>query len=273
MNGRRTSTFTSTSIAFFRMGAQATLSYPMSFILSQVGLAAGVVTLFFLNRIISNTPIVANDFLSFAVIGIVGETVVTGALRGLGVELDYAIQQGRLEMLLMEPLPWSAIPAGLALWPMVLSVGQALIALGIGLAFGIRINVSHLLIALPLVALGVLSGLAIGIIAASIRVLAKRSDPVWLAYSIVSGLVAGTTVPINVLPFPLRAISWALPTTYVNDGLRKLLLPDAGAVYGPSGLWSTVILAAAVIPLLVVAVLAFNRSVQVGRRLGVLAGY
>ena len=273
MSGRRKSSLVSTSIAFFRMGAQATFSYPMSFILSQLALAVEIVTFFFLNRIVSNTPIVANNFLSFVVIGTVGQAVVTGALRGLGSELDLAIQQGRLEMLLIEPLRWSAIPAGLALWPIVLSIGQALIALIVGLAFGVRIAVGHLPFALPLVALGILSGLAIGILAASIRILAKRSDPVWLVYFIVSGLMAGTAVPINVLPLPLRAISWSLPTTYVSAGLRKLLLPDAAAVYGPSALWSTVILAAAVIPLAVVAVLAFNRSVQVGRRLGVLAGY
>jgi ABC-type multidrug transport system permease subunit len=255
------------------MGVQATFSYPMNFALSQIGLAVEIVTFSFLNRIVSNTPIVANDFLSFVVIGIVGQAVVTGALRGLGSEMDLAIQQGRLEMLLIEPLRWSAIPAGLALWPIVLSLGQALVALVVGLAFGVGITVSHLPLALLLVALGVLSGLALGILASSIRILAKRSDPVWLLYFIASGLVAGITVPINVLPAPLRAVSWALPTTYVNSGLRKILLPHASAVYGPSGLWSTIILAAAVIPLTIVAVLAFNQSVQVGRRLGVLAGY
>lgn len=259
--------------AFVRMGIQATLSYPMSFLLSQFGIVLTVITVFFLSRIVRNGPIVADHYVAYVVVGLFGQTLVAGALRGVGLEIDAAIQQGRLEMLLIEPVPWAIVPVGLALWPILLSLTEVVVLLAIGLAFGVRMSAAGLALALPLIVLSVLSGLAIGILAASVRILAKRSDPLWVVYNILSGLVGGTSLPINVLPGPLRAVSWLLPTMYADSGLRKLILPHAAHVYGPTGLWATVSLSLAIVPLFVVAVVVFNRSVNTGRRLGVLAGY
>jgi len=259
--------------AFVRMGIQATISYPMSFVLSQSGLVIGVVSVFFLSRIVRSGPNVGGHYLAFVAVGIVGQTLVGGALGGVSLALDQAIQQSRLEMLLIEPLRWWLIPVGLAIWPIILSMGQVVLVLVVAVALGVSILPLGLVEALPLVALGLLSGLALGLLAASLRVLAKRSDPVWLVYNIVSGLVAGTSVPINVLPAPLRALSWLLPTMYVDSGMRKLVLPHAAAVYGPSPLWANLALLLVVVPLAIAGIVAFNRSVDLGRRLGVLAGY
>jgi len=259
--------------AFVRMGIQATISYPMSFVLSQAGLVIGVVTVFFLSRIVRSGPDVGGHYLAFVAVGIVGQTLVAGALQGVSLALDQTIQQGRLEMLLIEPLRWWLIPVGLAIWPMMLTIGEVVLVLVVALALGVSIVPPGLVEALPLVALGLSSGLGLGLLAASVRVLAKRSDPVWLVYNIVSGLVAGTSVPINVLPAPLRALSWLLPTMYVDSGMRKLVLPHAAAVYGPSPLWANLALLLVVVPLAIAGIVAFNRSVGLGRRLGVLAGY
>jgi len=259
--------------AFVRMGIQATISYPMSFVLSQSGLVIGVVGVFFLSRIVRSGPNVGGHYLAFVAVGVVGQTFVGGALQGVSLALDQAIQQSRLEMLLIEPLRWWLIPVGLAIWPMILAIGQVVLVLVVALALGVSIVPLGLVEALPLVALGMSSGLALGLLAASVRVLAKRSDPVWLVYNIISGLVAGTSVPINVLPAPLRALSWLLPTMYVESGMRKLILPHATAVYGPSPLWANLALLLVVLPLAIAGIVAFNRSVDLGRRLGVLAGY
>jgi len=261
------------ALAFLRMGIQATVSYPMSFVLSQFRTVLVVVTTFFLAHIVLSGPIVGDHYLAFAAVGIAAQSLVIGPLRGAGQELDAALQQGRLEMLLIEPIRWPLIPVGLALWPVVLSVGQVVVTLGIAAALGVALLPTGLLLALPLAVLAILSGLAISLLAASVRVLAKRSDPIWVLYELLSGLVGGVAVPINVLPAPLRALSWLMPTMYVGSGLRKLLLPHADAIYGPSGLVATVVLAAVVVPLAVIAAITFNRSVNAGRRLGVLAGY
>jgi ABC-type uncharacterized transport system permease subunit len=259
--------------AFVRMGIQATISYPMSFALSQLGIVITIITVFFLSKIVISGPHVGGDYLAFVAVGIVGQTLVAGAFQGVSLGLDQAIQQGRLEMLLIEPLRWWLIPVGLAIWPMMLTIGEVVLVLAVALALGVSIIPLGLVEALPLVALGLSGGLALGLLAASVRILAKRSDPVWLVYNIVSGLVAGTSVPINVLPAPLRELSWLLPTMYVESGMRKLVLPHAAAVYGPSPLWANLALLLALVPLAIASVVAFNRSVDLGRHLGVLAGY
>lgn len=255
------------------MGFQATTSYPMGFAVSQLGPIAGIIAMFFLQRIVRSGPIVGGNYLSFVVLGVIGQSLVGGAFQGVGIELDAAIQQGRLEMLLIEPIRWPTIPAALGLWPIILSCAQVTLTLCVGIGLGMHISLIGALCAVPLAAAASLSGLGVGVLAGSVRVLAKRSDPVWLIYSIVSGLVGGIAVPINLLPLPLRGLSWCLPTMYVNSGLRKLMMPHAQGIYGPNGLWATVVMWLALVPLATLATIAFNRSVNVGRRLGVLAGY
>lgn len=273
MRGRRSSSLVLTAAAFLRMGFQTTASYPMSFALSQAGTAFSVLGIFFMSRIVRTSPIVADNYVGFVVTGIAGQALVANALQGVGLELDAAIQQGRLETLLIEPIRWPAIPAFLALWPITLSFVQAAATILIGVALGVHVNLLGLLPAVPLVILASLSGLALGVLAGSVRILAKRSDPVWLVYSLLSGLVGGVSVPINVLPPALRALSWCFPTTYVVSGLRKFLLPHAQSVYGLPGAWSLAVLAAIITPLAIVAAACFGKSIQLGRRLGVLAGY
>ncbi|MST32757.1 hypothetical protein GHK86_08485 [Acidimicrobiaceae bacterium USS-CC1] len=273
MSTERHTSLISTARAFVRMGCQATLSYPMSLVLSQLGNGVAVVSLFFLTRIVRDGPDVGHNYLTFVVLGMVGQNLVMSAIFGIGTEMDAAIQQGRLEMLLIEPIRWPIIPAGLALWPMILSLWSSALTIGVGLALGVHLSLLGVVEAIPLAVVASVSGLAIGILAATVRILAKRSDPVFLIYSVLSGLVAGISVPINVLPAPLRALAWALPTMYVSTGLRKLLMANPAGVYGPGALWATLALAAAAVPLAALAIVLFNRSVNVGRKLGVLAGY
>lgn len=259
--------------AFVRMGVQATISYPLSALLAQLGTLTAVVIYFFFSRIIEHGSDVGNDYLTFSTLGLIGQLLLAAAFQGIGNELDYAIQQGRLEMLLIEPLPWAMIPVGLALWPALLGMLQAVVVFGIGLALGVHIVYANLIAGIAFALLGVLAGLVFGVLAGSIRVLSKRSDPIWLLYNLVAAIAAGTTLPINILPTPVRCLAWVVPTMYVNAGMRKVLMPSGGAVYGPPA----IVGAGALVLLVVVggpiALWLFNRSLNAGRRLGVLAGY
>lgn len=266
-------TWIKTARAFFRIGLQSTISYPLNFLLAQAGPLVLVVSFFFLNRIVQHGPFVTSNYMAFVVVGLLGQSLSAGALQGISQELDAAIQQGRLEILLMEPIAWTTVPIGLGIWPTTVAAGQGLLAFGLGLGLGIRINPLGLLEAIPIAALALMSGTALAVLASSVRILAKRSDPVWVVYNLLVSIAGGVAVPINVLPKALRLVSWLLPTTYVNAGLRKLLLPDAQHVYGPGPLWAAAALAVGIVPLAFVAVFAFNRSINTGRRLGVLAGY
>ncbi|MGH9067111.1 MAG: ABC transporter permease [Acidimicrobiales bacterium] len=271
---RRLRGYASAARAFLLMGYQATVSYPMSLVLTQMSLVIGVIAYFFLSAIIrSGSAIVGGSYLTFVTLGLMGQQFLSGGFQGLSIELDRTIQQGRLEMLLIEPISWRLIPVGLALWPVVMSSGTAVVVFLVGTGLGARFNLAQIPVAVAIVALGILAGIAMGVIASSIRVLAKRSDPVWTLYAMAVGLLSGVTIPINVLPAGLRTLSWLLPTTYVNSGVRKALMYHAGHVYGPGPGGAVLALLGFNLVLYPLGLWLFGRSLDVGRRLGILAGY
>jgi ABC-2 type transport system permease protein len=265
-----------TARAFIRLGCQGAISYPLSFVLTQLGTLVTLVLYFFMERIVrSGNPAVGGNFLTFVLLGIVGQQVVMGGFQGLGLELGYAVTQGRLEMLLIEPISWRLIPIGLALWPMLSGVASAIIVFLVGLGLGARMHftVEGAAIAVLLVILGALAGTAMGVVASSVRVLAKRSDPVWTLYLMAGTILAGQVVPINVLPAGIRALAWLLPSTYFNSGIRKALMLHAGHIYGPGPIIAVLILVGFNLVMYPLGVLLVDRSFEAGRRLGVLASY
>jgi ABC-2 type transport system permease protein len=127
--------------------------------------------------------------------------------------------------------------------------------------------------AIVIALLGVVVGLAIGALASSIKVLAKRGDPVLTFYSIAALALSGVYFPIEQLPPYLRWLSYLFVHTYVVSGMRHALLPDTGGLSGPSYGISIAILAATAVFLTPISVWAFGRSMEFGRKMGLLAGY
>jgi ABC-2 type transport system permease protein len=133
------------------------------------------------------------------------------------------------------------------------------------------------LTAVPLAAfvllLGVASGHAVGILAASVKVIAKRGDPIIGLYSLATGLLAGTTFPVQLLPVPLRVLSYCLPPTYVISALRRILMPEGDSLSGPTALQAILMLLVFLAIVYPLALWLYGRSLEFGRKMGLLAGY
>lgn len=259
--------------AFVRMGVRATFSYPLGFALFVLGELISVVSFLFLGHYLRASAAIGPSYLAFASIGLVSSQVVLAGVLGLGTELDAAVQQGRMEMLLIEPVSWRVLPVGLAVWQVVYRVGAALLLFLSAWALGARFRLSGLLVSIVLVLLAAAAGVAVGILAGSVRILSKRADPVAILYALAASLLAGSFVPLNDFPAPLRVLAWVLPTTYLNAGLRKALLAHSAGIYGPTPLAAVALLGSFVAVVLPFSLWLFGRSVEAGRRLGVLAGY
>ncbi len=271
--GRGSRQFLSVIWAFARMGIRSTLSYPLAFVLAQVTTVVQLVGFLFLGRVTKDLAIIGSSYLTFATIGMMASLLSAAGVTGLGLELDYTIQQGRLEMFLIEPIRWRIIPVALAAWPILYRVAGVLLMFFVSWGLGANFTFHELPVVVALSVLGVASGLAIGIAAGAVRVLAKRGDPIATAYALASSVLTGQFVPLNVYPAPLRAIAWVFPNTYLISGLRKALMPDAASIYGPSPVSSLLILSLVCAVLLPASLWIFGRSLETGRRYGVLAGY
>lgn len=259
--------------AFFDMGFSTAIAYPLSMTMSVLQPLVPVVTFFFVAQLVTDGPSVGGDYFTFVVIGYLVMQSYAGALGGFTHEMQTAVQQGRFEMLLVEPVRWSLLPFGLAEWQLASRVAFASLAGGVSLLLGAQIAWGGFPLALVVFVLGMMASLAIGILAGAVGVLSKRSNPVLAVYTLVAGILAGVAFPIELLPTPIRALSWLIPHTYSITAIRRLLLPEGSGVPGPTV--GQAIIALTVFNILFYPVLlwVYGRLMDVGRRTGVLHGY
>ena len=260
--------------AFFRMGWLTAAAYPMSFAISQATTIVPLVVYYFISRIVgTGHGQVGGDYFTFIVIGVASQRLLTGGMAGLGEEIESSIREGRLETLLVQPVDWRVLPLGLAEWPIAWGLINAVALFAISVGLGAHYRAAGFAGLVALVVLGVTATLAVGIVAGALKVLAKRTDPLLTVYGLAAAILSGAFYPLTLLPSGLRALSWAVPDTYLISGARHLLMARGTQVAGP-GPWTAVVALAvfdvAAVPF---ALWLFRRALEYGRAAGVLAGY
>ena len=259
--------------AFFDMGFSTAIAYPMSFGMSLLQPLIPVVTFYFVAQLVTDGPSVGGDYYSFVIIGFLVTQSYGGALGGFAHDMQAAVQQGRFEMYLVEPVRWSLLPFGMAEWQLSSRILYASLAGAVSLLFGADFVWRGLPLALLVFILGMAASLAIGILAGAIGVLSKRSNPVLTIYTMVAGILAGVAFPIELLPTPVRALSWLIPHTYSITAIRRLLLPEGSSVPGPSVAQALIGLTIFNVVFYPAVLWFYNRMMEAGRRTGVLHGY
>jgi hypothetical protein len=91
--------------AFLRMDWLMTRVYPMAFVVLQLQNLVPVVIYYFVAELAgADGPNVGGDYYTFVVLGLIGSQFISAALLGLGSAILRAVQEGRFEMLLIEPV-------------------------------------------------------------------------------------------------------------------------------------------------------------------------
>lgn len=254
--------------AFFRLGFQQELSYPLGFLTSQLSAVIPAFIFYFVARSVDRP-----DYFTFVLVGLIGARFLDAAMRGFSTEIDVAINRGWLEMFLVEPVRWRMLPISMVQWRTVQGTFNALLLGLIGMLLGARFEWSQLPMVILIVIFGFISGLAIGTLSASLKVLAKSGDPILFLYGLAAQVFGGVFFPVSTLPAPIRWISWLIPHTYVVAAMRGALTPGAAVSSGltlSEALLALVAFCAIVFP---VSMWLYGRALEYGRKLGVLGGY
>lgn len=260
--------------AFYLVGKSDALAYPLAFMLSVFSRLTNVFLYYFVARIVTtDDSMVPGGYFAFSVVGVLVLWVLGAGLELFGSFMQRIIDQGHLELYLVQPVPWMLMPFLWFQWLLVERLLAGVVTVVVAVALGVRFATDQLLLALVVLALGVAATHAIGVIAASVRLLSKRADPILIAYTMASTVFSGLVFPVQVLPEVLQSVSWLIPHTYVVDALRQLLLDggDAGSRVSVRG---------AVLALVIFAVVAyalglflFSKSLHYARRRGILGSY
>lgn len=260
--------------AFYLVGKSDALAYPLAFMLAIFSRLTNVFLYYFVARIVTtDESVVAGGYFAFSVVGTLVLWVLGAGLELFGSFVQRTIDQGHLELYLVQPVAWPLLPFLWFQWLVVERVVAGIATVVVAYALGVRFATDRLMLAVVVLALGVAATHAIGVIAASVRMLSKRADPVLLAYTVASTVFSGLFVPVQVLPGILQSLSWLIPHTYVVDALRQLLL-DGGEASSRVSVGNAVLaLGSFTVVTYAVGLLLFSKSLHYARRRGILGSY
>ncbi len=262
----------SMTVAFLRMDVIEEVSYPMSLVLSEVGILAPVVVYFFVGELVGDSARVGGDYFTFAAIGVAVSAILQSALSGFGGALQRAQGRGQFETLLVEPVPWVYLPFAMNLWRATLGVINGSLILTMTGLIGANYQLSGLPAFVVLALMGVVASMAVGILAAALMIVAKKSQPVLTLYGLASSLLGGALFSVEQLPGWLRPLSWVLPHTYVINASRSVLMDDPGTFVVS---FSSAVIALGIFNVVVLSfgLWTFMRSLEYAREAGILGGY
>ena len=261
--------------AYARLHAVDDVSYPLALGLKIVALVVPLFAFYFVGMLVDTPPddtSLGSDYFTFVALGIAVVAVIGTAVVGFGQRLQQLQQQGSIETLLIEPAPWTVLPVAMNVWPAALGTATCGLVLGLAGVMGAQLSLAGLPAFLGVLALGMAASASVGILSASLLILAKRSDPVVQLYRVVAPLLGGAMFPLELLPGWLLPVSYLLPHTYLIAGARHTLMatpPTSGPDLATSLLGLAVFATVGV----GLALWLFHRSLRYARRVGLLGSY
>lgn len=249
------------------------LTYRLSFVLGIAAAFYGLVSFYFVTRVVGDSPTVGtpDEYFRFIVVGVVVSSILRASVSTAAANARRDQIEGTLEILAAQPvsplalaLGWSALPVTQALLDGLLT---ALVAIPLGFSgFSPDLLSTVVVLVVSLVAF-----LAIGFLGAAL-VLAIQQGIGVMGF-VVAGLAltSGAVFPVSVLPEPLQLISDLSPLTYALDAMRGALLDGdgLGTLMG-DGLGILLIMCAVLLPL---SLLVLTGALRYARARGTLARF
>jgi ABC-2 type transport system permease protein len=166
------------------------------------------------------------SYIDYLVPGLLAMAISQSAVFGIAFALVAFRAKGILRRLRLTPMPLGEFAAARVLMALCLALAQAVVLLAVGhFAFGVTFA-GNLLALIPLVVLGALCFISIGLLVGSI---AKTEDAAAAMANIVTlpmTFLAGVFFPLDSAPGVVQAVSKVLPLTYLADGLRGVAVRD-----------------------------------------------
>jgi ABC-2 type transport system permease protein len=211
------------------------------------------------------------DFAGFVFVGYVMYMWLSLLLWGAGTSLRQEQVRGSLEAVFLTPatrlVPLFAPPIAHLPW---MVVELAVMGAAMRVLFEVSLSPDSVLRALVVVAVAVPVMYAIGSLFATAVLRIGETGPIVQLVRGLFSLACGITFPLVMLPAWAQTVAWTMPTTYVVNDVRAVLLRGAGL---PALAFDLVFLVAAAAVVALVAVVAFRMVERSARETGMLGRY
>lgn len=179
-------------------------------------------------------PAYGTNYMSFIVVGVTVNVFINTNLADPYIRIQRSYFNGTMDLFLLSPMSIYTPLLGLMSKSLLDDYPRLLFTFGFGIGlFGAAFQFGAWPLALLFTVLLLAAGFGIGLISASLFYLLdikKGTEPVqFIVQGIMATLLAGTYYPVTVRPRPLQWLACAIPHTYANDALRRLLDPGAQA--------------------------------------------
>jgi ABC-2 type transport system permease protein len=258
--------------AIFARDRRVALSYPGNFALSWASIVVEVVVAWYISRLVPR-PIdsggVMMSYFQYLAINSAFLRFQTLALNSFAESIRDAQLTGTLEMLLATPTRLPTLVLSSGVWSFTLTVLQTAVFLLISIPFGLDLSRINLLTAVVFLVLTVAAVSPLGVLAAALSMVIKKTGPIeWISNSSAM-LFGGVYIPLARLPVALQVIGWCLPITHALNGFRAAAAGVPLSKAAPDAIW---LLVAAVI-LMPLSLWLFSRAVDKARVDGTLSMY
>src|SRR5947209_8586554 len=260
--------------AIFRRDALVALSYPGNFALSWLAIVIEVVVVWYISRLIPPSPKfgstgVAVGYFQFVAINSAFVRFQSAALNSFAESIRDAQLTGTLEIVLATPTQLPTLVLSSAVWSFAFPALPAGLFLLIAIPFGLDLHHVNLITAGVFLILTVGAVSPLGVLAASLSMVIKKTGPVEFISSASAQLFGGVFIPLRMLPVGLQIVGWMLPITHALTGFRAAA---AGVPLGGVASDAVWLLVASLV-LMPFSLWVFAKSVQKARVDGTLSMY
>lgn len=180
------------------------------------------------------------EYRAFVIVGSALWSFVIAGVSGLAwTILDDRERYRMLKYVYVSPSDFLAVIFGRGVARIGVGAVGAAITLGVGVVLlGVPFDVGRIdwLLLAPILVLGIVSSLAIGLLMAAICLQTRQES--WSYPEAAAGalfLVSGVVFPLSVLPVPVQAIGLVTPLTWWIEGIRLALFPGGVSAIGGTG--------------------------------------
>ena len=249
------------------------LTYRLSFVLGLFTAFYGMLTFFFVSRVVGHSATVGTpeEYFQVIVIGVTMANVLRAAVITAANSARSDQVQGTLEILATQPISPLALALGWSALPVVEAIleGAVMMAVAVPLGFS-GFTPDWLSVALVLV-ISIAVFLAIGFLGAAFVLAIQQGTGVMGMVVGIMSLAGGTIFPVSVLPGSAHILTVISPLTYVLRAMRGAVLHDQSPGYLLStSLGIVLIYAAVVIPL---GMITLSMSFRFARSRGSLSRF
>jgi ABC-2 type transport system permease protein len=212
-----------------------------------------------------------NRYFPFAIIGLAFARYFDLTLRMFSESVRLAQVTGCLEAMLSSQTGCVTVVLMSSLYGLISGAVQLLLILVAGvLAFGVDLRQMNIMATLLVLAVSIMTFVALGVLSAATIIWLKKGDPITWLLGGFGTIVGGAYFPIDVMPHWMQNVALLIPITYSLDALRMTMLKGSSLVMVAKPLGMLTAMAAVLLP---GSIALFAAAIRKGRREGTLMEY